>query len=131
MFRLRSRFPRASPDRFPDLKSWNWAVSFPGPVRSAQGLLQIVPCLLWAMGYRYVLCTATNYVQRIMKQAGFEFVLVAKADPQRLDPASLPKWGRYYEHEPYTGWFSLDVPNKTALTLATLSAPTSLEICRV
>lgn len=58
----------------------------------------LVP-LLRAAGFRWVMCTATPQVERMLQKMGFEPLRICAADPDRLEEGATD-WGRYYQTRP-------------------------------
>jgi hypothetical protein len=56
--------------------------------------------LLRAAGFRWVICTATPQVERMLNKMCFDPVRICKADPARLN-GSAADWGHYYDSRPH------------------------------
>jgi len=76
--------------------------------RAGSELMRIFPVFMWALGKRYVLCTATRHLDALFARLGYLFTPIAEADPSRLNPEDQSKWGSYYENAPRTGVMRLD-----------------------
>lgn len=67
-------------------------------------LVEMIPWLLWAMGFEYVLITATSQLQTIMRKAKLSFHPICKANKFKLaDEYGDVNWGGYYETNPLVG----------------------------
>jgi hypothetical protein len=71
-------------------------------------LLRIFPVFMWALGKRYVVCTATKTLEALLGRIGYIFQPLADADAGRLDNADQSAWGSYYDNAPRTGVMRLD-----------------------
>jgi hypothetical protein len=76
--------------------------------RAGSELMRIFPVFMWALGKRYVLCTATRTLEQLFGRLGYAFQPVADADPSRLAPEDQSQWGTYYDNAPRTGVMRLD-----------------------
>lgn len=66
---------------------------------SSQLLMVMLPLLASAMGYRWLVFTATAEVQKLIGRLHFETVPLCRADGNRLG-ARRQAWGRYYDNAP-------------------------------
>ncbi|SHO57009.1 thermostable hemolysin [Vibrio quintilis] len=53
---------------------------------------------LAALNYQWCICTVTDPLFALMKRMGLNPVVIAQADPARVENAHL--WGRYYQTQP-------------------------------
>lgn len=78
-----------------------------GP-RAAIELLRAQTVILWGMGHRYALMTATRKLASLLSRLGYSFIPLAEASAQRLTARERERWGSYYDNDPRTGAVVLD-----------------------
>lgn len=78
-----------------------------GP-RAAIELLRAQTIILWGMGHRYALITATQKLASLLSRLGYSFIPLAEASAQRLTTRERERWGSYYDNDPRTGAVVLD-----------------------
>ncbi|GAA2232883.1 thermostable hemolysin [Streptomyces nogalater] len=71
-------------------------------------LIRVTPIMSWCLGMEYILCTATRSLVTTLHRVGIAFVPIGPADPGRIEPEELGRWGTYYAHEPTVGVIPLN-----------------------
>lgn len=56
--------------------------------------------LLQTAGFRWVICTATSQVEKMLQKMGFDPIRIREADPARLVEGAAD-WGSYYASRPH------------------------------
>lgn len=62
-------------------------------------LFVILASVLYEAGYRWVICTATNHVEHIIRKMKFESDVLCEAKPEKLKE-NADIWGSYYANKP-------------------------------
>ena len=70
-------------------------------------LIRFLPIMIWCMGKRYVLCTATRQLRNLLHKNGIVFRPLGQAETKALSEQDIARWGTYYEHMPQVGYFCL------------------------
>ncbi len=70
-------------------------------------LVEILSIIIWCLGKRYVLCTATKQLRRILSSLNLLFEPIQLSDYQRLGENVKEKWGKYYDKQPATGYMNV------------------------
>jgi hypothetical protein len=77
--------------------------------RSVGGeVIRATPIVAWCLGMEYILCTVTTGLIKALDRAGIEFVPFEPADPDRLGPGEVERWGSYYAYGPQVGVIRLN-----------------------
>jgi len=72
-------------------------------------LMRAMTLVMWGMGHRYALMTATEQLASLVRKLGYgSFVELAEASPQRLTAQERELWGSYYENAPRAGVILLE-----------------------
>jgi hypothetical protein len=66
----------------------------------ARNLIVALTCYLHQAGFRWVVFTGVATLRAAFARLGLEPVEIAAADPQRLDPGDLARWGNYFAASP-------------------------------
>jgi hypothetical protein len=74
---------------------------------ASQLLMVMLPLLAAALGYRWLVFTATPEVRKLISRLHFELEPLARADGERLGP-QRNRWGSYYDSEPMVMAGSVD-----------------------
>ena len=73
-----------------------------GVPNSGKDLLEMMPGLLWSMGFEVVLITATKQIRSVLEATNIPFRPIASARPEKLK-SHQTDWGSYYDNDPVTG----------------------------
>lgn len=83
-------------DRMQVVEIGNLASDIPG---LACSLFAVLACVLSLSGFRWVACTATPQVERMLGKLGLASMSVCPANPEQLAGGSVD-WGDYYASQP-------------------------------
>lgn len=75
--------------------------------RAGTELVQLLPVLIWCMGKRYVLCTATRPLRLLLEKNDIVLRPLGAASRESLPEQDSARWGNYYEQMPQVGYFSI------------------------
>ncbi|MBB3061941.1 thermostable hemolysin [Microbulbifer rhizosphaerae] len=70
-------------------------------------LMMLIPLLVWCKGKKYILCTATSQLSRLLARLGIPFVPLQQAYGERLRGEDPLRWGNYYQNKPATGYINV------------------------
>ena len=84
-----------------------------GPLASRQDgagkeIIRLTPVLMWCLGMRYILCTATEPLTKLFRVLKIPFSALHAASGDRLSPAERARWGTYYDARPVVGVIPLN-----------------------
>ncbi|MEB0199999.1 thermostable hemolysin, partial [Pseudomonas sp. 5S4] len=90
-------------------------------------LVDMIPLLAWSMGAKYLICTVTPKVQRMMEACQIVFEPLIMATPEGLTDRGKKDWGTYYSEQPVTGFIRID-PKRSRFAELTMKASFHLPI---
>lgn len=71
-------------------------------------VIRLIPIISWCQGMSYILCTVTGRLARTLETLRIALVPLGPAQLERVAPDERERWGRYYDHDPYTGAIPLN-----------------------
>ncbi|WP_283183389.1 MULTISPECIES: thermostable hemolysin [unclassified Pseudomonas] len=74
---------------------------------AGQTLFNMLSVVTWCMGARYLLCTCTPHLIKVMGNCNVRVNKICDADPQRMTSQAEVEWGSYYDQTPITGYIKL------------------------
>lgn len=83
-------------------------VSYQSPGAGTK-LVEMIPWIIWTLGYKYVLITATEKLQEIFKITQVPFQAITPATIHQVTEDSKSNWGSYYETQPITGIINIEL----------------------
>lgn len=70
-------------------------------------IVRKIPFLAKCLGAKYLLCTVTADVRKLMEFNNIKFVKICDSDNEKLKSEKL-NWGSYYDNQPETGYIVID-----------------------
>lgn len=87
-------------------------------------LMVLIPFLAWCQGKRFILCTATSPLTKLLSTLNINFTALSPASIERIPEHERALWGSYYETKPVVGYIDI---SKMADSILSLTAKYSFK----
>jgi hypothetical protein len=77
--------------------------------KAGSELVRLLPMIVWCLGHRFALCTATGELQLLFRRFDINFTPLRDASVNRLPTGGTQTWGSYYDRAPQAGFIRMDL----------------------